>query len=84
MKLSGIQYMAALLAAVWALLLTACTTDPEGVAAGGTEDYLQLNILKEETRANLDEDGSGTFSEGDRIGLYIDNGTRRQYRELTL
>ena len=84
MKLSGIQYMAALLAAVWALLLTACTTDPEGVAAGGEEDYLQLNILKEETRANLDEDGSGTFSEGDCIGLYIDNGTRRQYRELTL
>lgn len=68
---------------LWGLLMMACTTDPND---GSVEhnDCLQLNFAWPETRADLGEDGSGTFEEGDRIGLYIDNGSEVLYRELTL
>ena len=44
---------------------------------------MRLTFSRLETRAEMASDGSGTFSEGDRIGLYIDNGREVQYRELT-
>ena len=48
------------------------------------DDILQLNFSTIETRTDLDGTGAGTFSENDRIGLYINNGTTVEYRELTL
>ena len=48
------------------------------------DDILQLNFSTIETRTDLDGTGAGTFSGNDRIGLYINNGTTVEYRELTL
>lgn len=64
-------------------LLGACTTEKTDPAADRLDDYLQLTFSAIETRADLDENGAGSFSEGDRIGLFIDNGTSTEYRELT-
>lgn len=43
-----------------------------------------MNFTTAETRADLNSDGSGNFAEGDRIGLYIDNSSSVEYREVTL
>lgn len=50
-----------------------------------TEDdgLLLLDFSPAETRANLDADGAGSFSENDRIGLYIVHDGKSTYRELT-
>lgn len=65
-------------------LLAACTSDLNDPAAGGGNDLLELNFSIAATRTSLDDSGAGSFSEGDRVGLYIDNGTEVAYRELTL
>lgn len=64
-------------------LLGACTTEKTDPAAERIDDYLQLTFSTIETRADLDENGAGTFSEGDKVGLLIDNGSSTEYRELT-
>lgn len=68
-----------LLVAVWAM--SACTERIETPSAG--DGYLDLEFLQAETRAVISPDGSGSFSDGDRVGLFIDNGSVVQYRELT-
>lgn len=65
-------------------LLAACTGELNDPAAGGGNDLLELNFSIASTRTSLDDSGAGSFSEGDRVGLYIDNGTAVDYRELTL
>ena len=65
-------------------LLAACSSDLNDPAAGGGNDLLELNFSIAATRTSLDDSGAGSFSEGDRVGLYIDNGTEVAYRELTL
>ncbi len=62
-------------------LLAACNkefSDPTGVQ---DDNYLEISFSRT-TRADLDANGAGNFSEGDRIGLYIDNGSETAYREL--
>lgn len=49
----------------------------------GAEDYISLHFARAETRAEVDDSGAGSFTEGDRIGLFIDNGETVSYRELT-
>lgn len=56
--------------------------DADDNAAADAGGFLWLNLSKGETRAAIDSDGAGSFTEGDRVGLYIDNGTTTQYREL--
>lgn len=68
---------------LWILALASCSTEPTGFTDQVEDGYLQLDFAKCTTRADLDTDGSGSFIEGDRIGLYIDNGSQIQYRELT-
>ena len=79
MKQSAIRFLAAL----GILLLTNCASEKEQYAPIGNEGYLQLVFSQPETRTDLSADGSGTFREGDRVGLYIDNGSEIRYRELT-
>ena len=67
---------------IWVVMLSGCDTDSNDYDHIGHNEYIQLNFTKTETRANLDESGSGSFNDGDRIGLYIDNGAEVQYREL--
>lgn len=49
----------------------------------GEEGYISLHFARVETRAEMDDSGAGSFTEGDRIGLFIDNGETVSYRELT-
>lgn len=49
----------------------------------GEEGYISLHFARAETRAEVDDSGAGSFTEGDRIGLFIDNGETVSYRELT-
>lgn len=66
------------------ILLSGCAEDEADVVSPANNDgYLQLNLSKSETRAELDETGAGTFSEGDRVGLYIDNDGDIFYQEIT-
>lgn len=58
---------ATLLLAFWG-----CSSEPD-VPGGATDDgYIHLFFSKTETRADLNPDGSGQFTEGDRIELFVD------------
>lgn len=57
-------------------LLSACNDDVMDPTEISGNDILKLNFSTIDTRADLDDSGVGTFSENDKIGLYIDNGTR--------
>lgn len=79
--------MRKLLYAVWwcipVLLATACRTGMTEECFDGEEGYISLHFARVETRAEVDDSGAGSFTEGDRIGLFIDNGETVSYRELT-
>lgn len=64
-------------------LLAACTRETTDPVAERHDDFLEVVFSTIETRTDLDENGSGTFSEGDKVGLFIDNGSTIEYRELT-
>lgn len=69
---------ATLLLAFWG-----CSSEPD-VPGGATDDgYIHLFFSKTETRADLNPDGSGQFTEGDRIGLFVDGSDGVRYCELT-
>lgn len=69
---------------LFALCLSSCTDKFESTGNGtGDSEYLDLYFHWSDTRADISEDGSGTFTEGDKIGLIVSNGDDRQYRELT-
>lgn len=66
-------------------MTNACTTDPDSMPALAHDGYLELHLSRTEaTRADLNQAGAGTFSDGDRVGLYIDNGSDITYRTITL
>lgn len=66
-------------------ILWGCSADLNPYGNTESDGYIQLDLAKSGiTRADLGEDGSGSFVEGDRVGLYIDNGTGISYRELIL
>lgn len=73
-----------ILSCIGSIALGGCSSDFNDYNNDQTDQYIQLYFTKTETRADLNDDGSGSFAEGDRIGLYIDNGSNIQYRELTL
>lgn len=66
-----------------ALLATACTTGPDETGAEAGDGYIRFTFAQPETWAELGTDGAGRFTEGDRIGLFVDNGSEVAYRELT-
>lgn len=64
--------------------LTAACNDEPAVSPGMPDDgYLELNFTVPETRTDLDASGAGSFSEGDKIGLYVNNGSKVEFRLLT-
>lgn len=65
------------------LILSACTADMKIQDEQNDDRYLNLSFQKTKTKTDLNSDGSGNFSEGDKIGLFIDNGSEIQYREQT-
>ena len=69
---------------VCCVAFSACTSEKAEFDGPGGDGCLQLTFSRAATRADVAQDGSGDFVEGDRIGLYIDNGTDVSYRQLTL
>lgn len=69
---------------VCCVAFSACTSEKAEFDGPGGDGCLQLTFSRTATRADVAQDGSGDFVEGDRIGLYIDNGTDVSYRQLTL
>lgn len=65
------------------LAMTGCTSGNEESVIGTGDQYLHISFVKADTRADIANDGSGNFEDGDEIGLYIDNGERVEYRRLT-
>lgn len=69
---------------VCSAVVSGCTSEDIGTEGDGDAGYLHLAFSMEDlTKADIGADGSGNFSEGDRIGLYIGNGQETLYRELT-
>ena len=66
-------------------LATACQHE-ELDTSFGNDDYVEFLFTKDgnvSTRADIAEDGSGAFADGDRIGLYIEQNTGT-YRHIVL
>lgn len=69
---------------ILALCLSSCTANFDSTDNGtSSSDYLDLYFHCTETRADMAENGSGVFTEGDKIGLIVSDGNGTQYRELT-
>lgn len=66
-----------------ACLLAACSSEMTDPPVGADNGWLEVNFTNPETRTSLDDSGAGSFSDGDKVGLYIDNGSSIAYRELT-
>ena len=69
---------------VCGMVFSACTSEKTEFNDPAGGDRLQLTFTRAATRADVSQDGSGDFTDGDRIGLYVDNGTDVSYRQLTL
>ena len=63
--------------------ISSCTDEIGQQPVPDRDDYLHFSAGIEKTRAETGQDGSGSFSEGDCIGVYIDNGSDIYYRELS-
>ena len=67
------------------LLLASCTDEPE-LSEPDMAEYLTLSFNKEDfsptSRANMNQDGMGTFVDGDKVGLYIHDGNTHTFRIL--
>lgn len=84
-KILSPKYMGGLkvLFGIWICLLSGCNSEWDDITPVSNNGYLQLDLSMPVTRATFDEEGTGTFTEGDRVGLYIDNGEELYYQELT-
>ena len=67
---------------VWAFLFSSCSTEDD--ITSSSDEYLSLTFTKTLSRADLSQEGAGSFSEGDCIGLYVACEGNVSYRELTL
>lgn len=63
--------------------LFSCTSELNENPLPEADGYLDLSFSVLDTKADMDSDGAGNFSEGDRIGLYLDGDNGLSYRELT-
>lgn len=66
-------------------IIFSCTEDKSYQPDVNPEGYIQLNFYNadNETKADINSDGSGNFSNGDKIGLFITGENKTDYRELT-
>ena len=76
----------AAIAALAALAPTACSDDPStDEGRNGNDPVVEFSFTKSPfTRASIAEDGSGSFSEGDRIDLYAQSSSGAVHHALTM
>lgn len=65
------------------LIHSSCSSRLDDMPVRDGDGYLSLSFCMLETKADISDGGSGTFSEGDRIGLYVAGDAGLFYRELT-
>lgn len=65
------------------LVLSSCYSDFEDSKYVQNDGFIELTFISNESRASINSDGSGSFSEGDVIGLHINNGEKTEFRKLT-
>lgn len=68
---------------VLSLSLFSCSSEYPDNFQNTDDRYLDIGFSKEETKADLANDGSGSFTEGDKVGLYFQGDKGLSYRELT-
>lgn len=68
---------------ILSLSFFSCSSEFQDNYQDRDDGYLDIFFSKEETRADLANDGSGSFTEGDKVGLYIQCDKGLSYRELT-
>lgn len=68
---------------ILSLFFFSCSSEFQDNYQDRNNEYLDIVFSKEETRADLASDGSGGFTEGDKVGLYIQGDKGLSYRELT-
>ena len=68
---------------VLSLSFFSCSSEFQDNYQDKDDGYLDIVFFKEETRADFANDGSGSFTENDKIGLYIQGDKGLSYRELT-
>lgn len=82
---NGPGHLARTFLGIVALVSAACShTDADLVSGSATDGEVEFAFAFAETRVNMDDDGRGTFEEGDRIGLYISNTESGQSRYVVL
>lgn len=68
---------------ILSLSFFSCSSEFQDNYQDKDDGYLDIVFSKKETRADLANDGSGSFTEGDKIGLYLQGDKGLSYRELT-
>ena len=63
-------------------MFSSCSVEDDLTPSG--DEYLSLTFTQTLSRADLSQEGAGSFSEGDCIGLYVACEGNISYRELTL
>ncbi len=68
---------------VLSLSFFSCSSEFQDNFQDRDDGYLDIVFFNVETRADLANDGSGSFTEGDKVGLYLQGDKGLSYRELT-
>ena len=68
---------------ILSLSFFSCSSEIQDNYQNKDDGYLDIAFSKVETRADLASDGSGSFTEGDKVGLYLQGDKGLSYRELT-
>lgn len=64
------------------LVFSSCTSEFEPFRQSQNDEFLEFTFTTADSRANINSDGSGYFTEGDVIGLCISNGDKTEFRKL--
>lgn len=65
------------------LVVSSCNSEFEDSPQLPKDEYIEFSFNTIESRTTIDQYGNGRFTEGDVIGLYINNGKQTEFRKLT-
>lgn len=78
------KYQLWLLLCICLPILFSCSSEFEdSLQELSNDEFIEFTFTKTNSRAEVDNSGSGSFNNGDIIGLYLDNGENVEFRKLT-
>lgn len=78
------KYQLWLLLCICLPILFSCSSEFEdSLQQLSNDEFIEFTFTKTNSRAEVDNTGSGSFNNGDIIGLYLDNGENVEFRKLT-